>query len=299
MLTVLGLFKKECMAAASRLGDINNFEQFPKDETLLANGYLEADVQGNKVLAEAYIAALILRHWKDINKLYKKCFTCDNKNTIEDFAMIVYDRIIYAMQYKAWLDGSKTAQQCINQTLATEVTNQFYFSNLAKNKANANTYSLDNTVKQDQDGHETALIDTIVDENSTSDTSGADGLIQMYVNRKKLIEAVILDTIANQDSSRVIKETETYIDSEGNEQKISVSSREFWPYVVVKALNALDANEYIDYFIGKYKAKKAEIQPIVESIKTTRNQKLYKSMDKVLTELRNNPALVQDMLMRG
>lgn len=299
MLTVLGLFKKECMAAASRLGDTNNFEQFPKDETLLANGYLEADAQGNKVLAESYIAALILRHWKDINKLYKKCFTCDSKNTIEDFAMIVYDRIIYAMQYKAWLDGSKTAQQCINQTLATEVTNQFYFSNLAKNKANANTYSLDNTVKQDADGHETALIDTIADENSTSDTSGADGLIQMYVNRKKLIEAVILDTIANQDSSRVIKETETYIDSEGNEQKISVSSREFWPYVVVKALNTLDANEYIDYFIGKYKAKKAEIQPIVESIKTTRNQKLYKSMDKVLTELRNNPTLVQEMLMRG
>ena len=67
-------------------------------------------------------------------------------------------------------------------------------------------------VFQNDDNVENSFINTIIDENASRDTSGVDGLIQIFVKRKKLIEAIILDTIANQESSRVIKETETYID---------------------------------------------------------------------------------------
>jgi hypothetical protein len=104
MAGTLALYKKDLVAAAARLGNINDFEKFPKNENLLANGYIECETRRNETLdmlkqmdenpdlytaeeyealqielqnlerkMESYLAALLLRHWKDINNLYQKC----------------------------------------------------------------------------------------------------------------------------------------------------------------------------------------------------------------------------------
>ena len=200
MVGTLTLYKKDLVAAAARLGNINDFERFPKNENLLAEGYIEYETRRNETLdmlkkmdenpddysqeeyedlvyeakdlerkMESYLAALLLRHWKDINNLYQKCKTCDSKNNIEDFSTIVYERVMYAFKYKAWLSNPKlNAQQCINMAISTEVKNQMYFSNLQKNviNATAHTTSLDKTIGTSSDDRETTLADTIADETS-------------------------------------------------------------------------------------------------------------------------------------
>ena len=314
-------FKKDLVLAAKRLGDINDFSVWPKDETKLANGYIEADETGNELMKEAYIAGLMLRHWKDINRLYTKCKTCDSRNTLADFTTIVYERIMYAFKYKAWLkEGSKlNAQQCINMAISTEVKNQMYFSNLQKNLSNAtvNNISLDKTIGNSSDDRETTIADTIADPNSCSFTfSKVDDVIQEYINNNKIIEAIVIDTISNNPTTRSTTETmveeklvETFDETthkwivatneDGSPKtekvKYKVSYVEPWRFKAAEFLMNLPET-YVEEFQKRFKVSAELLIKAYNAISTARNTKVYKYLDNTLAELRNNKDLIIQML---
>ena len=314
-------FKKDLVQAAKRLGDINDFSVWPKDETKLANGYIAAEEAGDEFMREAYIAGLMLRHWKDVNRLYTKCRTCDSRNTLADFTTIIYERIMYAFKYRAWLkEGTKlNAQQCINMAISTEVKNQMYFSNLQKNLSNAtvNNVSLDKTIGNSTDDRETTIADTIADPDSDSFAfSKVDGIIQEYLNKNKIIEAIVIVTISNNPTMRVTTETkvedrvvETFDKDlnkwvvEKNEDgsvkmekvKYKVNYIEPWRFKAAEFLMNLPES-YVEEFQKRFKVSAELLIEAYNTISTARNTKVYKYLDNTLAELRNNKEAILQML---
>ncbi len=345
-------YKADLVTAAKRLGDINDFAKWPKDETALANGYIEFETRRNEALdllknmdehpenftkeeydsvtmeshrfereMESYLAALLLRHWKDINRLYTKCKTCDSKNSLADFTTIVYERVMYAFKYRAWLkEGSKlNAQQCINMAISTEVKNQMYFSNLQKNLTNAatNTISLDKTIGKESDDRETTIADTIADpESRATGFSKVDGVIQEYINRDKIVEAIIIDTIANNATMKITTETkmetrivETFNKDENKwvveknedgsvkteEVKCKVNYIEPWRFKTAEFLMNLPES-YVEDFQKRFKVSAELLFEAYKAISTARNTKVYKYLDQTVADLRNNKDVVLQML---
>lgn len=342
MANTLALYKKDLVVAAARLGDINDFNKFPKDENLLANGYVEYETRRNETLdmikqmeanpdscsqkdfrelqyeledlerkMESYLAALLLRHWKDINNLYQKCKTCDSKNNIEDFSTIVYDRIMYAFKYKRWLDNpSLNAQQCINMAISTEVKNQMYFSNLQKNVVNATAHvtSLDKTIGKSSDDRETTLADTVADENSGCTFSGVDSVIQEYINNNKVIEAIVIDTVANNPTIRITSQTKTMevekqvkdkktgeVKTEMETVKYKENYTEFWRYKAAEFLMNLPEN-YVDEFKKRFRISAEILMKAFTALSTAKNQKVYKYLDNTIADLKNNREMLMQML---
>ena len=294
-MNALGLFKQDLVACAARLGNINDFEKFPKDETLLANGYLKAKEDENELLQDSYLAALMLRHWKDIRKLYLKCITCDSMNEISDFSTIVWERIEYAFKYKRWLDNPKlNAQQCINMAISTEVKNQMYFSNLDKNRANANTDSLDRTINAGKDDRETTLADTIASDIKTG-YSKADFVVQSYLSENKIIEAIVIDTIANGDTVKSTVETIKTKDENGNEIVVKSKTNEFWRYRAAQLLMNI-SEEYKIKFQQRFKVAAEHLNSAFEQLQTAKNPKIYKFVDNTILDLRKHEELIKNIL---
>ena len=294
-MTALTLFRKNLVASASRLGNINDFTLFPKNETLLADGYIKAKEDEDEVLKDAYLAALMLRHWKDIRKLFLKCRTCDSMNDISDFSAIIWERIEYACKYKAWQrEGSKlNAQQCINMAIATEVKNQMYFSNLDKNRANANTDSLDRVINAGHDDRETTLAETVASDERVGYTK-VDFVIQTYLSENKIIEAIVIDTIANGDTVKANVETIKTKDENGNEITIKSKTNEFWRYRTAQLLMNIP-EEYKINFEKRFKVAAEHLKEAFDQIQTAKNQKIYKFVDNTLLDLRKHPELIANI----
>ena len=122
-------------------------EEYKIDE--LATTYCNACDAGDETNKNIYIAALILRFWYQINKMYLANPTLGY--TREDFLDVVVDGIYKACEprYRAWMDETRkvNAQQCINMCIQTKLRERYYFANLDKHRANQNTISFDtNTI---------------------------------------------------------------------------------------------------------------------------------------------------------
>ena len=113
-------------------------------------------------------------------------------------------------------------------------------------------------------------------------------LIQSFIDRNKIVEAIILDTIAFNDSQKLVKTTNTYFDSATGKNKKFVSYVEkLWPYKVVKNLNSL-TDDYKKYFNLTYSINPEKFTAAFNSIKKANNTKLYKFLDATLEDARKN-----------
>lgn len=256
---------------------------------VMADGYCLAKDTGDERRKNMYIAGLMLRFWYAISKL-KARSPIQGLDYI-DFMGWLYEAIEYACKYRAWQNPDKktNAQQAINKCIETIRVQKYYDLNLQKNKANINTYSLD--VELDSDG-KTTLLDTLVDEEVSAsavmaeDTESVHYLIQMYINKKKLVEAIILDTIAFNDTQKTTKKTIKTVDADGNPYKYTQHSSEFWPFRCVQILSNLPEN-YAEYFHKQYSVPTAELEAALNAIRTANNQKLYRFLSKTLTAARD------------
>lgn len=288
-------FKKDCLTAAALVGNYMDYEKFPKDENIIANGYLKAVEDKNEVKQNGYLAMLMLRHWKDIGKLYNECKTTGNLNERADFSTIVWERIMYAMKYHRWNDedSNTNAQACINRVISTEKLNQLYNSNLDKNRANAGTMSMDTPINSDSDDRETTLADTMADPHEGGVISKADCVVQLYVDNDKLVEAIVIDTIANGDTTKFTSENTTYTYSEKNSEtgeieevkvKSKTNYREFWRYKAAQLLMNLP-EDYEKLFAAKFHVAYEKICEAVNAVRTAKNPKIYKYLDNTIADM--------------
>lgn len=277
--------KKDLVFHARKLA--KPYEQYSIDE--LANAYCDATDSGDEVLKNVYISALILRFWYTIDKMH-------NSNTVapslehEDFFWWLYEAIEYACKYRGWRDETKklNAQQCINKCIETIKLQKYYDMRLDKHKAVNHCCSIDAPIAGGDDDGSKSLADVIECEDSLEDmTAGyaAISLVQSYIDRNKIIEAILLDNIAFNDVQRHFKRTVKVTNPDGEQTRYTEHSSEFWAYRLIQLVSKLPAS-YKAEFLHKYNISDEKLTAVLEVIEKANNQKLYRYLDRTLTELR-------------
>jgi hypothetical protein len=277
--------KRDLMMCARKLSQ--PYESYSIDA--LADAYCEAVDTNNATLKDVYISALILRFWSKIDKMYKN-------NTVapcleyEDFFWWLYEAIEYACKYRGWKDPTKklNAQQCINKCIDTIKLQKYYDLRLDKKKTVNYCTSMDTPVCGGQgDDAEMTIADTIEDEDSGVDmgTEAVISLVQSYINRNKIIEAILIDNIAFNDVNRYHKKTIKTENTNGEPYKYVEYSSEFWSYRLVKIVGKLPES-YKKTFMARYSISEEKLDSVLNVIDKSTNQKLYRYLDKTLADLR-------------
>ena len=277
--------KRDLTVLARRLA--KPYEQYSIDE--LANAYCDAVDNGNETLKDIYISALVLRFWHKIDKMYKANSVAPSLEH-EDFFWWLYEAIEYACKYRGWRDETKklNAQQCINKCIETIKLQKYYNLRLDKNKTVNFTISMDTPIGGDGDDKAMTVGDMLEAEETWDDHSADDVmlLVQNYINRDKIIEAILIDNIAFNDVQRYYKKT---IKTETG--KYTEISSEFWSYRLVQIISKLP-EEYKYDFMHKYKISEEKLDAVLKYVDKSTNQKLYRLLDKCLAELRISYAAI-------
>lgn len=276
--------KKDLVAQARHLP--RPYEQYSIDE--LANSYCDAVDSGNESLKNTYISALVLRFWYVIDKLYRANSVAPSLE-YEDFFWWLYEAIEYACKYRGWRDPAKNlnAQQCINKCIDTIKLQKYYVLRLDKCKAVNHCCSMDTPLNGDNDTTGKTIGDMLEAEEHYDDHSADDAvsLIQSYIDRNKIIEAIILDNIAFNDVQRHFKKVIKTTNQAGEAVKHVEHSSEFWPYRLVQIVSKLP-DSYNSYFLKRYNISENKLTSVLDVIHRANNQKLYRYLKCCLSELR-------------
>ena len=260
--------------------------------TRAADDYCKAVDANDEVGKNQYMAVLMMKFWYQIANMQR---VCKNVTLLEygDYYDVLYRCIDVACTYRAWQNPEKNtnAQACINATIASRGKAEIlYQSNLDKNRANINKSSLDKAILPSSDDHEVTLGDVIADEDTKNPGYVARSVVQMYVDEGRLVDAVILDNIAFDDSTKTVKDTKNVTvheysknqagDLEDTTKNIKVTTeiREFWAYRLVRILNGL-TDDYYTNFAKKYSVNVPELKAVAQTLSTMNNQKLYRQVD--------------------
>ena len=276
--------KRDLMLCAKRLA--KPYESYSIDE--LADAYCEAVDMNNATLKDTYISALILRFWYTIDKMYKNN-TAAPCLEYEDFFWWLYEAIEYACKYRGWKDPTKNlnAQQCINKCIDTIKLQKYYDLRLDKKKTVNYCTSMDAPIGGDGDDATKTVGDMLEAEESYDDHS-ADNvtlLVQSYINRNKIIEAILIDNIAFNDVQKHFKKIIKATNAEGEDTRYTEHSSEFWPFRLVQIINGLSV-EYKATFARRYHISDSKLTACLEALHGMNNQKIYRLIDRTLGELR-------------
>lgn len=274
--------KRDLVMYARKL--VKPYEQYSIDE--LADAYCEAVDKGDEVLKNIYVSALLLRFWYTIDKMFKANKVAPQLE-YEDFYEWLYEAIEYACKYRGWQDPTKNlnAQQCINKCIDTIKLQKYYNLRLDKHKAANNCISLSTPVGDEDDR---TIEDTLKSNFSMDDITADDNvicLIQNYINNNKVIEAILLDTIACHDVQKHFKRTIKTTNAIGEPYKYVEHSSEFWPFQLVKTLNGLSM-EYKATFARRYHISDSKLTTCLKALQDMNNQRIYRLIDRTLGELR-------------
>ena len=260
------------------------YEAYSIDE--LADAYCDAVDTSNETLKNIYISALILRFWHKIDKMYK-ANTVAPSLEYEDFFWWLYEAIEYACKYRGWRDTSKNlnAQQCINKCIDTIKLQKYSNLRLDKNKTVNYCCSMDAPISDGEDAK--SLGDLLESEEPVYDHSTEDVmmLVQSYIDKNKVIEAILIDNIAFNDVQRHYKKVIKTTNAAGEAFKYTEYSSEFWAYKLVKIISTLPAT-YKASFLKRYNISEEKLTSVLSVIARSTNTKLYKYLEQTLAGLR-------------
>jgi hypothetical protein len=138
-----------------------------------------------------------------------------------------------------------------------------------------------------EDDEAKTLGDMLEDEEFSYDSSSDDAitLVQSYINRNKIIEAIIVDSIAFNDVQRHFKKTIKTKNADGEAYKYIEHSSEFWPYKLVQIVSKLPAS-YKKSFMKRYTISEEKLTAVLDSLGKVNNQKIYKYLKHTLSDLK-------------
>lgn len=320
---------------ASLLGDYQNMSK-----TYLANKYCDAEeamwlAQENGDVKEAkhqdslrskYLSALMLRYWFKIFKW--KVDSVSLRLEDSDYISWLSKALWVAFYYKLWryeykakvqfgkfieweLDknGNKipnkyyyknddtAVDKIINQCCFSIRGREYQYANKDKRKCNTQTYSLDASVDENGDCALDYAGAYTVDK---SYLSGSEEIIDMFIKKDKIIEAIIVDGIINYDTFNEKKSKESIIvyDTDAGEKKeetITKVTSEFNPKKLVRYLNMIDQT-FIQGFCSNHSIEEGKSLIVFDKLKKMSNSKLYKYIEKTLIEIKQTPELLECLM---
>lgn len=283
----------------------------------------EADAEMYDTIRSQYYSALMLRYW------YKIFEWAQNSSSLHlpltDFADWLSDSLYVVFYYRTWrweyeavvrhgiFEGWKrdaegnlipnkyywrtdpnAPDKIINRCCGSMRGRVYQYHNKDKRKAGVHIYSLDQMIA---DAGDSAVEFTgcYVDAPSENE-KGAYSLVTELLHRDEGIEALIIDGIANYETYKTKKNTYYIkdIDEETGEEietKYVETSSSFDPRKLVKHLTHID-QKFMRQFCVNYSISLAKGNDIYIKLKKMSNPKLYKCIEKTLTEIRQTPQLL-------
>ena len=288
--SAFNMFKEKADRLFSEMG-VKYSDKDPKVAAWMLDTLEEARNSGNGYLADLCASGLMCRYWS--------VFTTKKVGVENDYDMKIsygWQGIELALEYKAWQNPEKSvnADQAVKQCIHTTFLRENYTLNLDKAKANNFITSMDEEVGEIYHGEgKSTLGDSLADEgdidyqSQTKASHNVQELIQSYINNKKLVEAIILDTIAFNDINKETRKVIQYVSPEGEKKKYTDIHKEFWPFKCVQILSQLP-DTYASYFGSKYYFNPAEFNKALDAIRSANNQKLYRYLRKTLEDAKAN-----------
>ena len=280
-------FKNYATQLEKELGIKYDAKPYKETIRIMLDGFCKAMDEGDEHLKNLYIAGLILRHWDKVKKLAASCPNIGIHG--EEFVDWVYEAIMLACEYRKWQkDSGVNAQQCINQCIETIRVRHYYEYNLDKHKANYNTVSLDAPIGEEGDnGVQRTFGDTLYDEDAEREVNMKTGdamarrVVQTFLNKNRIVEAIIMDIIAFNDTQKEVKHVKKGFDENGDAYKYTTYTTEFWRFKAVQILANLP-EDYQEYFLENYVVKEAALEAAINVLRHANNSKLYRELDKSL-----------------
>lgn len=280
------MFKQQAQLLKEEDG-VNYAEPGKEVIQLMLDRYCAAIDAGDQRTMSKYISGLMLRFWHKVGEMTKK--NVGVPLSYDDYVSWLYEAIEYACKYRAWQNPEKhvNAQQAINMCIETIRKQHYYQFNLDKHRANYNTCSIDSQVSEDDNAP--TLGASLVDESDLAERElfeadeNVKAIIQGCIDNKKLVEAIIFDTIAYNDVERTTKKTVENKLADGTVKKYTQTYREFWPYRCVQILSSLP-DTYVDYFGNKYTINPVEFDKALAVIRSANNQKIYRLVRRTLAD---------------
>jgi len=300
---------------AALLGD---YQAMSKND--LANGYCDADEEGNEPLRNAYWCAILKRYfhwtwrWKQdsaslnpsdedlfcwLNDAITDAFNYRSWRPIRHDGYAEKDWVKAGNPYKAfWIENPQfvhdvnAADKSINYFLGAKRGKMYQEANKDKRKANVLTYSIDSMVDENGD----CALDYVGAVDDVGTGSGVVDLINRFINEGHTIEAIILDGIVNHDSFKDKKSSHYVydVDQETGEEikeKVYDYSSEFDPRKLVKHLNSVN-QDFLTYFCHNYEISVDEGKQAIEKLHSLNNSKLYTYIKKTLIQIKETPELL-------
>ena len=308
---------------AEKLG---NYQEITKLE--LANGYCQAEEDGDEAKRSQYWAALMLRYWFKIYKWMQDSIKDACNLQPEDFVDWLSNSLMDAFYYRSWwweyeavvqhgklisykLDeqGNKipntnywkkepnAADRSINYFCSARRGKEYQASNKQKRRTNVLTYSLDANQEAIGDSalEEAGAVETI------DHTNVIQYIVQKFLTQGRSIEALILDGIANHDAfkenktSHIETDVEEIVDDLTGEvrqvqtqEKVYDCSYSFDARRLVKHLNTINKDFMKDYFSIEYGVSLADCDSILDKLHKLNNAKLYNYIKKTLINVRQD-----------
>lgn len=319
---------------AENAAQLGNYQAMTK--TQLANGYCEADEKQDEGKRSAYWSALMLRYWFKIFEWAKNSSSC--RLPLEEFVHWLNDSLMDAFYYRSWwyeyeavvkngkfvewkLDenGNKIPNEhywkvdpdapdkSINYFIGARRGKEYQALNKQKRKGNVLTTSLDASVEENGDY---ALYESGAYEQPLVNNMWIVSLVNKFIDKGRLVEALVIDGIVNHDafkqtkSSHIEIEREEVIDEVTGEQKLDENgnpmfvetqekvydySSSFDKRRLVKHLNSINQQFMQTYFIKEYGITETTSESILNKLSTLNNAKLYNIIEKTLINLRQDP----------
>lgn len=310
--------QKSCMAEASIIKDYN---ELSKNE--LVNAYCDLDekiylykdktnLDRTQILMSAYWAAILLRYWYKIFEWLKTSSSLGLEAT--DYFDWLNDSLHDAFYYRSWrkkrrehpnipdsdwidnpqyVEDENAADKSINYFTGAKRGKEYQAANKQKRRSNYQSLSIDSTF--DEEGY--SILDREGLSVKGSSYNGLHELVNLFLEQDKLIEAVIIDSIANGESIKDEKykyqfTTKVIEDNEEKEvtEEVQRANYMFDARKVVKYLNSINENYFTKYFNKTYNVK--NYKEILTQLKKLNNNKLYREIEKTLATLRNNKELL-------
>lgn len=293
------------------------------NKTELFNNYCDADESGDQIKRSQYWAAIMVRYWY---KIPGWIVTSKSLNLQpEDFVSWLEDCLNDTLYYRSWryeynaivkngkfiawkLDsnGEKVPNEhywkidpnapdkSMNYFCSAKRGKMYQYANKDIRKNNGQSLSIESVV--DDSGK---TID-FLGEYSPVEKSGAQELVELFLQSNKPIEALIIDGVAYQDAFKTnkVKSYNLELDSQGKltNKRYMSETETFDLRKLVKHLSSIDEDFIKDYFCQTYLLSEEEGDAILLKASTITNPKWYKYIQKTLLEIKGNKKLLSCLL---
>lgn len=267
------------------------------DVNTLCNLYIENE--NNEVKKNGYFSAIVLKKWGYIGKHYINSKA--SGFSIEQCYDMVLDAIMYILKMRKWLDpnnklyGDKNApDKCLNRCIFSARQRDYYLSNRDKRRYNYGGISLE-AITDNVGDHTEVLCDEVLDQDNQDYmfvNVTLKNIINHMVSKNKILEALVLDNIANDDCYTTKTET-TEIVTKDTVEKVKRSHDVFKLCKLVDNLYNYDIKT-IKRICNMYCL---EEEKLIDFLPVLNNDKgrLSRVVKSVMNNLRNDKELIETL----